>query len=70
MKFLVLGIFLGIVGLLMLIKPSLVWSLTEQWKSDEATEPSDLYVFSIRFGGTICVTIAVISLLLFFINPA
>ncbi|SDD17729.1 hypothetical protein SAMN02799630_02327 [Paenibacillus sp. UNCCL117] len=41
-------------GLLMLIRPQAVWALNEKWKSSDATEPSDLYVWSTRFGGALC----------------
>ncbi|WP_159881906.1 DUF6199 family natural product biosynthesis protein [Paenibacillus puerhi] len=41
-------------GLLMLLRPQALWALTESWKSADATEPSDLYLWSTRFGGIIC----------------
>ncbi|WP_169091605.1 DUF6199 family natural product biosynthesis protein [Paenibacillus sp. PL91] len=50
----VLYFLLVFVGILMLIKPTLIWSMTEMWKSNDATEPSSLYIGSIRFGGTMC----------------
>jgi hypothetical protein len=39
------------VGLLMLIKPRLVWYFTERWKSADAEEPSSFYIWYIRIGG-------------------
>jgi hypothetical protein len=50
----VLFILLILGGLLMVFKPALMWSITESWKSNDATEPSDLYVWSTRFGGVMC----------------
>lgn len=50
----ILGIILTVVGILMLVRPTLVWSITESWKSSDATEPSNLYKLSIRFGGIMC----------------
>jgi hypothetical protein len=35
----------------MLYKPPLIWIITESWKSNDATEPSDLYILSTRIGG-------------------
>lgn len=35
----------------MLIKPSIIWLITESWKSNDFTEPSNLYIWSTRFGG-------------------
>lgn len=50
----IMGVLLVILGMLMLIKPIIIWSITESWKSNDATEPSDLYVWSTRFGGVMC----------------
>lgn len=44
-----------LMGLFMLFRPAVVWSITEGWKSNDATEPSDLYLFSTRFGGGACI---------------
>lgn len=46
-----LGIVLAVIGLLMIAKPSVVWTLTESWKTNDGTEPSSLYIGSTRFGG-------------------
>lgn len=59
----ILGIILTVVGILMLVRPTLVWSITESWKSSDATEPSNLYKLSIRFGGIMC-TLAGVSLVI------
>lgn len=48
-----LGLILIIVGLVMLIKPDVFWSITESWKSNDGTEPSDLYLLSTRIGGVL-----------------
>lgn len=50
----VAGVFLILLGLLMLFKPPIIWSITESWKSNDATEPSNLYLWSTRFGGVMC----------------
>lgn len=50
----VASVFLILFGLLMLLKPPIIWSITESWKSNDATEPSDLYLWSTRFGGVMC----------------
>jgi hypothetical protein len=52
-----ISVLLVLLGLMMLIKPSIIWSITESWKSADTTEPSDLYVWSTRFGG-VMVTLA------------
>jgi hypothetical protein len=47
----VVALFLTILGFVMLFRPTLFWEITESWKSNDGTEPSDLYIFSTRFGG-------------------
>jgi hypothetical protein len=49
-----LAIFLVAIGLLMSLKPNFFWSISEQWKSADAIEPSSLYIWSIRLGGIMC----------------
>jgi len=50
-EMIVLAIAFILIGLLMLIRPGVLWIITEKWKSDDATEPSDLYKISTRIGG-------------------
>ncbi|MEZ4728671.1 MAG: hypothetical protein R3E79_16175 [Caldilineaceae bacterium] len=49
-----LAILLVLVGLLMILRPAIIWSITESWKSADATEPSDVYSWATRFGGILC----------------
>lgn len=60
------GIIFTIVGLIMIIKPQIIFAITEQWKNDSNTEPSDAYVFSTRFGGCIVTLIGVAAIITFF----
>jgi len=53
----ILAILLIIFGLFMLVYPATIWKITESWKSSDATEPSDLYLLSTRFGGTMCILV-------------
>ncbi len=58
MKKRMLGIILTIVGVLFLIKPSLVWLITENWK--QMTEPNLLsYIWSTRFGGIVLTIVGI-----------
>ncbi|WP_026908433.1 DUF6199 family natural product biosynthesis protein [Paucisalibacillus globulus] len=52
---LVVGMFLVGFGLFMILKPTLFWVITESWKSNDGTEPSDFYINSTRFGGVMFV---------------
>lgn len=63
---LLLSLFITIFGLVALIKPEFIWQLTESWKSNDATEPSDFYVFSTRFGGVCCTLAGIGGLFVFF----
>lgn len=58
-----IGIILILFGLLMLINPSIIWRATEQWKSDAADRPSDLYIKSTRFGGIMFIVAGIAALL-------
>jgi hypothetical protein len=50
----ILMILLTLFGLVMLVRPAVIWVITESWKSNDATEPSTIYIWSTRFGGAIC----------------
>ncbi|OCA81620.1 hypothetical protein A8F94_22395 [Bacillus sp. FJAT-27225] len=60
------GIVLLILGVLFISKPSWIWLVTESWKSEYAAEPSDLYLLSIRIGGTILSIIGAVSIIVSF----
>ncbi|MBQ2800785.1 MAG: hypothetical protein IJF03_05285 [Lachnospiraceae bacterium] len=52
-----------LMGLLAFIKPTFIWKITEQWKSDCAKEPSKLYIKSTRFGGTIFILLGMVMII-------
>lgn len=58
MLFWVWGVIFALVGLLMLLKPDCIWSISEEWKSDSADGPSDLYVLSTKIGGIVFLVVA------------
>ncbi len=62
---LLLAVFLIAAGICMLWKPAFVWSITEHWKSQDASEPSSLYIWSIRFGGLLCALVGLASALVY-----
>lgn len=66
---LILGIFLILVGLLMLIKPDIFWLITESWKSSDATEPTNLYIVSVRLGGVLFILFGIGGIIAFSLNP-
>jgi hypothetical protein len=64
---LAIGIFLIIIGVSMVIEPSLFWLLTESWKSNDGTEPSRLYIWSTRVGGIIFTVVGFCSVIVSFL---
>ncbi len=58
----VCGVVFALVGLLMLLKPDCIWSISEQWKSDSADGPSELYVLSTKIGGIVFLVVAAFCL--------
>ena len=42
------GIILCIIGLGLSVKPTLVWKLTESWKTEGSNAPSDRYIRVLR----------------------
>ncbi|NCC80208.1 MAG: hypothetical protein EOM07_11485 [Clostridia bacterium] len=50
----VLAVILIAIGLTMIFKTEWVWKLTESWKSETASGPSELYDLNITFGGVMC----------------
>ncbi len=53
-------IFFIVLGIFLYKQPELFWRITESWKSYDATEPSDSYVKSTRFGGIICIITGIV----------
>jgi hypothetical protein len=47
----ILMILLTLFGLVMLVRPTVIWKITESWKSKDASEPSTMYMWFTRFGG-------------------
>lgn len=50
-----------VVGAVMTFGPSIWWGLTQAWKNDSATEPSDLYLWITRIGGILFLILGVIG---------
>ena len=58
------GMIILALGIVMFLKPHIVWKLTEEWKSYGADEPSDLYLKSTKMGGIILALLGVIMMIL------
>lgn len=58
-----LAVILIIIGLTMLFSPTLFWKLTESWKSENASSPSDLYKVNVTFGGIMMILVGLAGVL-------
>jgi hypothetical protein len=56
-----IAIFLIIVGILATFRPDIVWTINESWKSNDATEPSDIYILTTRIGGILLLIVGVVG---------
>lgn len=59
-----LGIVIAAIGVFILLKPNLVWKLTEKWKSYRADEPSDSYLKMAKFGGILYILLGIVITIL------
>ena len=60
---LTVGIFLLIIGCVMLIKAKVMWKISEAWKTETNAVPTDLYMVIIRIGGCILVIGGIFAIL-------
>ena len=61
-----LALLLIAAGIFMTMKPQLIWAISESWKSNDGTEPSDFYIWTIRAAGVVCTLIGVANAALYF----
>lgn len=59
----IMGIFLVAMGLIMLVKPKLIWKIAESWKTKAVAEPTELYIILIRIVGGILVIGGIFAIL-------
>lgn len=64
--FVVIGIVVIIIGLVSVISPKSVFIISESWKFEEKTEPSDTYIYNVKFGGYITIVVGVIFIIMQF----
>lgn len=50
----------------MLVKPQIVFHITEDWKSDSNNEPSNLYIISTKFGGVMVLIAGLLAIVIQF----
>lgn len=57
--YIILTIIIAIVGIFMILKPEIIYDITESWKNNRSGEPSDLYLLSTKIGGVLCLLLGV-----------
>lgn len=65
--YLILGIVFLALGLLMVLRPQVLFELVESWKSDSLGEPSRMYLLSTRFGGVLVAAVGIASIVVNFL---
>lgn len=60
---LMMGIFLIVIGGIMLIRPKIIWRVGESWKINAYVEPNESYIIFIRIGGCILVISGIYAIL-------
>ena len=63
----VIGIVFIICGIIIFFNPSLLYEITESWKSYSSADPSDLYIFSTKVGGVFVTLVGIASVIVFFV---
>lgn len=61
------GIIFLLIGIIIFLKPDLIWKLTESWKSQQADGPSDFYLKSTKFGGILLGILGIVLMILSFV---
>ncbi|MDY5022796.1 MAG: hypothetical protein SPE99_10460 [Blautia sp.] len=56
------GIILCVIGLVLSAKPTLVWKVTENWKTENNSGPSDRYMTVLRIVGGAALGVGVLLL--------
>lgn len=58
-------ILLLIIGIIMFLKPDIIWMITESWKSDNAYGPSNSYKISTKICGVMMFLVGLVSLIVY-----
>ena len=57
--YIALSIIIAVLGFTMILKPELIYDITESWKSYTDSEPSELYLFNTRLRGVVFLLIGI-----------
>ena len=62
--YIALSIIIAIIGITMILKPGLIYDITESWKTYPDSEPSELYLFNTRLGGVVFLLIGIAGIII------
>lgn len=65
--YLILGLLFTALGVVMWKRPGILFEITEGWKYDGSAEPSDLFLYSARFGGVMFLIVGVVGIIVQFL---
>lgn len=63
--YIALSVVFVMIGAFMIIRPNSFYEITEKWKSTADSEPSNLFLFSTRFGGIMFLLAGIAGLIVF-----
>lgn len=66
--YLLLGVIFLIIGAVMLFSPETFYEITQSWKNESASEPSDLFMLGTRFGGAAFLIVGILAFIVHFIQ--
>ena len=66
--FLLIGLLFAALGVLLLKRPGILFEITEGWKYDGPAEPSDLFLYSARFGGVMLLIVGFVGIIVQFLT--
>lgn len=63
--YIALSIIVLLVGIFVVIKPKIVYDLTQNWRNAKSAEPSQLYLFVTRIWGVLFILLGIAGLIVF-----
>lgn len=59
--YILLAVIIAVVGVVMIVKPKLIYEITESWKNNSGSEPSEAYLLWTRLSGIVCLLVGVVG---------
>lgn len=59
--YILLAVIIAVVGVIMIVKPKLIYEITESWKNYSGSEPSEAYLLWTRLSGIVCLLVGIVG---------